>query len=176
MLSSALLAIAACAATVLADPYTFTVASQSGMFNYNPEKRRANVNLTNFWHQDYTVVQAGEPDAHYGSPGKGDQIMWNTGATGDAAPSVKYSFTGAGIAFRGYWGAPRQAASSQAAVELVVDGQSTTFNGVDGPADTLVMLANATLENGNHDVELILRTGDVSILFIDVTLDFPDIP
>jgi len=172
-----LVALATAATTVLADPYTFILGAHAPVLTYTPTRTRdVSQNNTAAWNATYTDLIPGVILDRHGYPGRGDQIMWNTGAEGDSAPSVKYSFTGTAIVLRGYWAAPADAQSSASSVEFIVDGQSTTVKGVDGPADQLVTIANATLENGNHEVELIVRSGDVSLLFIDVTLDFPDIP
>jgi len=104
--------------------------------------------------------------------------MWATAANSDEAivPSLNYSFFGTGIRFKGYWNEPTSPGSADASVELLIDGRSTTFNGQQGGVQELVTLAeDRSLGNGNHDVQLFVRKGSVSIVFVEPTLYFPNV-
>jgi len=174
---------------VLADSYPVVLTAHSPTLEYLPgiiffNKTGAPAGV---WNQTYTGVQGmldgnGRPpsstgyDNIQGANGLGMQLMWASGSSGDNAASVKYSFTGTGIMFRGYWSEPSLPGSADASVELVIDGRSTIINGQAGGVQQLVTLAeNTALSNGHHEVQLFVRSGAVSIMTVEPILYFENI-
>jgi len=185
---TSLLVTAALASVALADSYPVVLTAMSPTLQYLPDIIRWNAtrwgDAPGVWNQTYTDVQGmldgtGTPANYsrgYGILGIGDQVVWAAGGSGDDAPCLNYSFTGTGIRFKGYWNAPSLPGSADSSVELVIDGNSTTITGQQGDVRELVTLAeNTALENGEHNVQLFVRSGNVSILFVEPTLYFANV-
>jgi len=183
-----LIALGVLSSMALADSYPVVLTAMSPTLQYLPDIIRWNTtsNITGVWNQTYTDVQGqldglGRPPEYipeHGIVGSGDQVVWAPGGTGDNAACLNYSFIGTGIRFRGFWNAPSLPGSADASVELVIDGgNSTTVNGQQGEVRELVTLAESTeLEKGHHNAQLFVRSGNVSIVFVEPVMYFANVP
>jgi hypothetical protein len=107
----------------------------------------------------------------------GTLYAWANGAEGADAPKVSYSFNGTRVRFYGWWGVP-ELARTRGAVGLVVDAaDETAFNTPTSTAANVdaVLLAEASFENGPHDVELFVRSGIVSLSHVWVDINVPGV-
>lgn len=59
---------------------------------------------------------------------------------------------------------------------LSVDGNETVISGTGGFGSEPVTLAEAKLENAHHYAKLTVSSGTVSLLFVEILVDFPEIP
>jgi len=176
-----LLAVAAAVAPALADVYTIVLPANSPMLTYVPnilENTTAGQWNATYSDANYRAVDPYAPKGEYCT---GTSTYWTTGRDGDDAPGVQYSFTGTNIRFLGYWGIPGslygEGTSSAGSVDLVIDGTThTSTGGGDGAADNLVVLAEMALNNTRHEVELVVRSGDVTVVYVEADLDFGDVP
>lgn len=160
---------------VLADIYTITVPANSPTLRYSPGQKGNTA--AGEWNSTYTDADSTIPDK-WAKPADGLPAYWATGASGDGAPTLTYSFTGTSISFVGYWGVTgshlQGGTSVAGSVDLVVDGKTVSNSGGgDGKTNNQVLLVESgQLDNGKHDVSLVIRSGNVTVLWANVGLDF----
>jgi len=182
-----LLFLATLAAPALADTYNMIVLADSPTLRFSPYNHyRTGVQwLTpGAWNQSYTGADYSKGNNDSNAVHDGRPAYWNTGRTDDTQPIVEYTFVGTSIKFWGYWGSPESATgpgtASAGSVSLTIDGGSPTSNtgGSDtGAASELAVIAEATdLPSAKHDIKLAIVSGDVTILYAEVGLDFGDVP
>lgn len=169
---------------VLADTYPITIHVYSPMISLTPALVDDWIGGWNYstTEEHWNATGDHEYEAHrVHTPALGLAYVHAKGVegTGDSVSRASYTFNGTGLRVMGFGGVTDQTPTEPCVVGIIVDGGSETSYTLDQQgtvvSQTPQLLANLSLPNGKHQVDLYPRRGDCGLHSYVVDMDFPSV-